>query len=145
MDKKFYTLKGYQMIDKAKLTSSMEDYLEMICRLRVTKEYVRISELAANLHVKPSSASKMVNNLKTLGLVKFEKYGYIVPTEKGQKIGDYLLYRHDVINEFLCILNNSESELEQVEKIEHFINKKTVNNMKKFIIKHKGKQNQINS
>ena len=87
----------------------------------------------------------MVNNLKTLGLVKFEKYGYIVPTEKGQKIGDYLLYRHDVINEFLCILNNSESELEQVEKIEHFINKKTVDNMKKFIIKHKGKQNQINS
>lgn len=141
MDKKFYTLKGYQLIDNAKITSSMEDYLEMICRMRKTQEFVRISELASNLHVKPSSASKMVNNLKSLGLVKFEKYGYIVPTEKGQKVGEYFLYRHDVINEFLCILNNSDNELEQVEKIEHFINKKTVDNMKKFINKHKGKIN----
>ena len=133
MDKKeeFYTLKGYELAEGSEITSSMEDYLEMICRLLKTEEYVRISVLAEKLNVKPSSASKMVNNLKMLGLVTFEKYGYIKLTEKGAVIGEYLLYRHEVINEFLCLVNNSESELEQVEKIEHFLNKKTIDNLKK--------------
>lgn len=133
MDKKeeFHTLKGYELSEDNEITSSMEDYLEMICRLLKTEEYVRISVLAEKLHVKPSSASKMVNNLKMLGLVTFEKYGYIKLTEKGAVIGEYLLYRHEVINEFLCLVNNSESELEQVEKIEHFLNKKTIDNLKK--------------
>lgn len=137
MEKKFYTLKGYQLNEDSKITTSMEDYLEMICRMRMTREFVRINELAKNLHVKPSSASKMVSNLKSLGLVSFEKYGYVIPTDKGQAIGDYLLYRHDIIHEFLCILNNTSCELEQVEKIEHFINRKTVENMKNFIKSHK--------
>lgn len=133
MDKKeeFHTLKGYELAEGSEITSSMEDYLEMICRLLKTEEYVRISVLAEKLHVKPSSASKMVNNLKMLGLVTFEKYGYIKLTEKGAVIGEYLLYRHEVINEFLCLVNNSESELEQVEKIEHFLNKKTIDNLKR--------------
>lgn len=133
MDKKeeFHTLKGYELSEDNEITSSMEDYLEMICRLLKTEEYVRISVLAEKLHVKPSSASKMVNNLKMLGLVTFEKYGYIKLTEKGAVIGEYLLYRHEVINEFLCLVNNSESELEQVEKIEHFLNKKTIDNLKR--------------
>jgi Mn-dependent DtxR family transcriptional regulator len=133
MDKKedFYTFKGYELAEGTEITSSMEDYLEMICRMLKTQEYVRISVLAEKLHVKPSSASKMVNNLKILGLVTFEKYGYIKLTEKGTVIGEYLLYRHDVIHEFLCLVNSSESELEQVEKIEHFLDKKTIENLKK--------------
>lgn len=54
----FYTLKGYSRNENEKLTSSMEDYLEMICRLLQGNEVVRISELAGSLHVKPPSASK---------------------------------------------------------------------------------------
>lgn len=129
----FYTLKGYQLIDKTNITSSMEDYLEMICRITKYKEFVRINELASKLHVKPSSASKMVTNLKQSGLVKFERYGYIKPTAKGVRIGSYLLYRHGVLNEFLCLINNSENETEQVEKIEHFLNSNTIDNIKKLI------------
>ena len=29
----FYTLKGYSLLEHIQITSSMEDYLEMICRL----------------------------------------------------------------------------------------------------------------
>ncbi|HAN20120.1 MAG TPA: DNA-binding protein, partial [Clostridiales bacterium] len=127
----YHTLKGYQLIDNKLITASMEDYLEMICRTLKTQEYVRINFLAEKLNVRPSSASKMVNNLKCLGLVTFEKYGYIKPTEKGLSIGEYLLYRHDVLNELLCLINNTESELEQVEKIEHFLDSRTITNIKK--------------
>ncbi|MGI6622102.1 MAG: metal-dependent transcriptional regulator [Clostridiaceae bacterium] len=129
----FYTFKGYQLNDDTRITSSMEDYLEMIYRLLKKQEVVRINELADRLHVKPSSASKMVSNLKYLGLVSFEKYGYIKPTDKGMAIGEYLLYRHDVLNDFLCLINNSEDETEQVEKIEHFLDEKTIRNIEKHI------------
>jgi len=129
----FYTFKGYQLNDNTRITSSMEDYLEMIYRILKSQDVVRINELAEKLHVKPSSASKMVANLKYLGLVDFEKYGYIKPTAKGSAIAEYLLYRHDVLNEFLCMINNSDDETGQVEKIEHFLDEKTIRNIEKHI------------
>ena len=58
--KGFYTIKGYQIQEGAELTPAMEDYLEMICRLMETHTVVRLGELAEVLHVKPSSASKMI-------------------------------------------------------------------------------------
>ena len=125
----FYTQKGYELHNTDDLTASMEDYLEMICRLLKGQDIVRIQALSENLHVKPSSASKMVNALKERGYISFQKYGYLTATPKGLEVGEYLLYRHDILHEFLCLLNHSENELEQVEKIEHYINRETVANL----------------
>jgi Mn-dependent DtxR family transcriptional regulator len=130
----FHTLKGYQLSDSNMLTYAMEDYLEMICRMLRNTNVVRINELAKNLNVRPSSASKMVNNLKYAGFITFEKYGYITITQKGLDLGNYLLYRHDVLNRFLCKLNRTNDELEQVEKIEHFLNIDTIHNLEKLTI-----------
>ena len=69
----FYTLKGYSLLEYIQITSSMEDYLEMICRQARTEGYARINFLAQRLNVRPSSASKMVYQLRDLGLVAFEK------------------------------------------------------------------------
>lgn len=131
----FYTQKGYELQNTDTLTASMEDYLEMICRILKHQEVVRIQELSETLHVKPSSASKMVNMLKDKGYLSFQKYGYLTVTEKGQKIGEYLLYRHDILHEFLCILNHTDNELEQVEKIEHFITPETIINLQELLLK----------
>ena len=84
----FYTLKGYSLNESERLTSSMEDYLEMICRILQDNDVVRISELAEHLHVKPSSASKMVNNLKEAGYIEFKKYGYIAITGKREEMAN---------------------------------------------------------
>lgn len=131
MDKseKFYTLKGYQAHDRGGLTTAMEDYLEMIGRLLRTAPVVRIGTLAEHLHVRPSSASKMIQHLKNTGYVNFKKYGDISLTEQGRVEADYLLYRHKVLERFLCALNRSDDELEQVEKIEHFLNRTTIANL----------------
>lgn len=131
----FYTLKGYSLIEKSAVTSSMEDYLEMIYRLHQKDEVVRIHKLSEMLHVKPSSATKMVENLKKQNLVVSEKYGYISLTEIGLELGKYLVFRHDTIHALLCYINQSTNELEQVEKIEHFINAETVENIRKFLNK----------
>jgi len=132
---RFYTLKGYALLENNAITSSMEDYLEMIYRIRSTGEAVRIGALAEMLNVKPSSASKMVNNLKKQGLVSSEKYGYIKLTDTGSALGKYLVFRHDTLHRFLCYINQSDNELEQVEKIEHFINAETIRNIQRFLVR----------
>ena len=117
----FYTMKGYERSASDEMTSSMEDYLEMVCRMEEEGEPIRVSSLAASLHVRPSSASKMLDNLRKAGYIDFKKYGSIMVTDKGYEEGRYLLHRHRVLQDFFCTLNHTEDELELVEKIEHFI------------------------
>lgn len=130
---RFYTMKGYMLQSDNAITSAMEDYLEMIARLAQQKKSVRAGDLSKMLHVKASSVTKMVEHLVRAGLIQAKKYGEITLTESGQEMGDYLLYRHEVIHRFLCLVNRSENELEQVEKIEHFLDCRTVKNLERFV------------
>ena len=130
----FYTLKGYSsMNDGGTITTAMEDYLEMIYRISSKNKIVRIKHLSELLHVKPSSASKMAAILKEKGFIESEKYGHITLAEKGEVLGQRLLYRHDLLHEFFCLINRSDNELTLVEKIEHFIDEKTVENIREWI------------
>jgi DtxR family Mn-dependent transcriptional regulator len=129
-EKGFYTMKGYELRGEADcLSSAEEDYLEMITRLFTARPKVRIRELSEMLHVKASSASKMVQQLAQARFLEAPRYGDIILTERGVRCGTYLLYRHTVINHFLCVLNHTDDELEQVEKIEHFLDERTVRNL----------------
>jgi len=108
----------------------------MIYRNTLNNENISIKDLSNYLNVKPSSASKMANRLKDLNLIDFEKYGQISLNEDGKNIGKYLLYRHNVLNNFFKLLNKNKYNLEQVEKIEHFIDYDTVRNIEKLIKKN---------
>ena len=132
-DSQFHTLKGYQLLSEDMITESMEDYLEMICRHLEGSGYVRVSFLAEMLNVRPSSASKMVGKLRELGLVTFEKYGLIIPTDSGLAIGRYLLWRHETLHRFFCLLNHSDNELQQVEQVEHYISRKSIENLERLL------------
>ena len=130
---KFYTLNGYRLKNNDFLTESQEDYLEMIYRLYLEKKIIRISDLANNLHVRYSSCSKMVNKLQEKGLLIFPKYKNITLTELGINLGKYLLKRHDVLTCFFMTLNKDNYSLEQVEKIEHFVDYITTYNIEELI------------
>lgn len=127
----FYTQRGYEARDGAALTVGMEDYLEMMCRIEQSGGEVRVRELASRLHVSPSSASKMVSHLASLGYVNAERYGLIGLTETGRDAGAYLLYRHDVVERFLRAVNGSRDETVQAERIEHFLDRRTVHNLER--------------
>lgn len=127
----FYTPKGYRMIDPISITESMEDYVEMICRIAQDEGFARINDLSVRLNVTPSSASKMVNKLEAAGLVDFPKYGVIQLSEEGKKMGSYLIWRHKTLEHFLCLINGSDHETKEVEQIEHFISEQTVKNIEK--------------
>jgi DtxR family Mn-dependent transcriptional regulator len=132
----FHTVRGYQLLNqnKSRLTPAMEDYLEMICRNIGREGYVRINELAEMLHVKSSSATKMVQKLGELGFLKYRKYGIIAMTDDGRALGEYLLRRHNVIAEFLQTLGCArENLLEETELIEHSVGSDTVANMETLV------------
>lgn len=123
----YRTVRGYQLDNQQEneLTSAMEDYLEMVCRQCKENGYTRVSRVSELLNVRPSSASKMVARLVKLGYLKYDAYESILLEEKGEQAGTYLLYRHDIVEQFLRLIGNN-NPLKEVELIEHSLNSSTV-------------------
>jgi Mn-dependent DtxR family transcriptional regulator len=130
----FYTFNEYMKKEENSLTASMEDYLEMIYRLSLNSGFTRVHELSTALNVQPPSATKMVQKLAELKLLKYEKYGVLILQDGGKKLGQLLLNRHTVIENFLRILDISESNiLDETEKIEHTISRETTSCFQDFV------------
>jgi Mn-dependent DtxR family transcriptional regulator len=109
----------------------MEDYLEMIYRNIGREGYMRINTLSELLNVKPSSATRMVQKLKELGLICYEKYGIIFLTDDGKEYGRFLLERHNIVEKFLKSLGIKENLLTETELVEHNISKNTMERINK--------------
>lgn len=130
----FYTFNEYMKKEDNSLTASMEDYLEMIYRLSISTGFTRIHELSDALNVQPPSATKMVQKMSELNLLKYEKYGVIMLKENGRKIGEGLLKRHKIIEEFFRIIGVPEVNiLQETEKMEHTICDKTVSRLNDYV------------
>lgn len=128
MDEGFHTDRGYDLLARqgAGLTSSMEDYLEMIARHSTETGYLRVNQLAGFLSVKASSATRMAQKLRDLRLIQFERYGLIRLTPAGAELGAALLARHQAIARFLTLLGVQDDVLTQTELIEHSLQPDTV-------------------
>lgn len=130
----FHTYRGYQLKkqQEGKLTTALEDYLEMVYRLCLEDTYARVGKLSELLHVKPSSASKMILRLVGLGYLEYDPYDSILLTDKGRETGAYLLERHDILERFLMMIGNA-NPLEETELIEHAVSSSTVMEIKTLI------------
>ena len=126
MNNDFYTLTTY-IHNHNLITYPMEDYLEMIYRKQ--DESLTITSLSKYLNIKKSSCSKMISKLKRLELINHNNT--INLTKKGLEIGQYLYHRHEIVASFLKDLNQENFKLEQVEKLEHFIDEITLINIEK--------------
>ncbi|MCM3566864.1 transcriptional regulator MntR [Neobacillus mesonae] len=103
-------------------TPSMEDYIEQIYILIEEKGYARVSDIAEALSVHPSSVTKMVQKLDKDEYLVYEKYRGLVLTTKGKKIGKRLVFRHELLEQFLKIIGVKEENIyHDVEGIEHHL------------------------
>lgn len=103
-------------------TPSMEDYIELIYNLIETKGYARVTDLAEALLVHPSSVTKMIQKLDRDKYVHYEKYRGFVLTDKGNKVGEKLVFRHELLEDFLEIIGVDEGQIyDDVEGIEHHL------------------------
>ena len=120
--------------DAGRMTPAGEDYLMRIYVLSGEgKEPVRIKELSDDLGVSPSSASRMATAMSARGLVNFRRYGYITLTEEGEKLGEYLVWRRDVLIRFLTALRGDLDVEKEAETVEHCLFCDTVRAMEVFL------------
>lgn len=103
-------------------TPSMEDYIEQIYNLIEDKGYARVSDIAEALAVHPSSVTKMVQKLDKDEYLIYEKYRGLILTSKGKKIGKRLVFRHELLEQFMRIIGVEEDKIyNDVEGIEHHL------------------------
>lgn len=108
-------------------TPSMEDYIEIIYKIISEKSYARVSDIAEELSVLPSSVTKMVQKLDQDGYLIYERYRGLSLTKKGKITGQRLLQRHQLLEDFLRMIGVEEENIHQdVEGIEHHLSSQTL-------------------
>ncbi len=119
------------------LTAALEDYLEAIYLIFQKAGTVRVKDVAEHLKVKEASVSEAVRRLVERGLLKHERYGELVLTEKGRKTAREIYKRHQVLQKFFKdILGvNEETAYRDACAIEHAISRETLQKLIEFVEK----------
>ena len=109
------------------LTVQTEDYLERIQELLDRKGYARVSDIADELNLTPSTVSNMVRRLAGQDLIEFENYRGLRLTNKGHAVAHRIQARHAILTEFFQVLGiNAADASQDVEGIEHHISRSTL-------------------
>jgi len=82
----------------------IEEYLEALFKLERSPEGITVGRLAAELGVKPPSASQMLSRLTHAGLVAKDRRGRLRLTRRGTLEGSRLVRRHRLSERFLADL-----------------------------------------
>ena len=86
---------------EAKLSSSLEDYLEAIRRLENENKVARVRDIARQLSVTMPSVTAALKTLKRRGLVHHEKNSFIRLTDLGASVARTVTMKHTVLVRFL--------------------------------------------
>ncbi len=129
-------LRTLSMAHRAERKSSerIEDYIEVIYELIRQKGYARTVDIAANLHTKPPSVTKMLQRLHEEGLIVYEKHRGIAMTKPGEVLAKSVIKKHETLTTFLRALGVDEGIANKdVEGFEHHVSQKTIDRIGKFM------------
>ena len=119
------------------LSHTEENYLKALLKLTFENksEEAGTNELAANLAVKPATATDMLKKLKEKGLVDYEKYGKISLTATGKISAIDIVRKHRLWETFLySTLEFTWDEVHEVaEQLEHIQSAKLIDKLDKFL------------
>ncbi|MBC7250899.1 MAG: metal-dependent transcriptional regulator [Anaerolineae bacterium] len=117
------------------LSASGEDYLRAALVLSSRDGFVRITDLADYLSVKPPSAVSAVKKLAREGLVCHEPYGRVELTGQGRQVAEELHRRHETLVAFLTrFLGLDERTAEEDAcHMEHTLSVETLSRIVKFL------------
>lgn len=122
-------------MNKAKITSGLEDYIESISNHIKKYNKVRAIDIANELNVSRASVSEALRRLAEQGFINYGRYGAITITEAGEIAANSVIKRHTILHKFICnILGLEENEAaENACKIEHVISENLLNRLNMFI------------
>ena len=133
------------MTTTTNLTSNMEDYLEAIMTLQEEQKVARVRDIARQLNVKMPSVTGAVRNLAEKGLVHYERYSFVTLTEKGRKIAEEIINRHQIIYDFLTRILSVDKEIAELDacRIEHAVSPQTMTRLKSFLAEYTPNQEKL--
>ena len=116
------------MAKNIKLSESLEDYLEVILDLEVTKKVARAKDIAENMGVKRGSVTSALKNLEERGMINYKPYSFVTLTANGKKIAKEIFHRHIALKSLLLdFLKIDEHTADATAcRLEHAIDKKTL-------------------
>lgn len=103
------------------LSPSLEDYLEEIYRLSIDQRVVRASDVATKLKVTMPSVNNALRRLGQDAYVIYVKYRDIVLTDKGVRLGQYLVDRNLILQKFFSTINPHSDAPAEAEAMEHYL------------------------
>ncbi|WP_279194170.1 metal-dependent transcriptional regulator [Holdemania massiliensis] len=118
-----------------KMNESSENYLESILILEQRNPSVRMSDIAAMLHVSKPSVNKAMGVLKDAGYIHQEVYGTIHLTESGRQYAQKVYSRHVLFKRFLMeVLEIDEQTAEEDAcHMEHCVSDATMDKLRVFL------------
>jgi DtxR family Mn-dependent transcriptional regulator len=111
------------MNDAASLSSSLEDYLEVILHLVSRNQVARVKDIAKQIQVKNSSVTGALRVLAGKGLIHYSPYNVVTLTERGEEAAKDVAHRHQVLRDFfvnILAVNPAEADVAAC-RIEHCI------------------------
>src|SRR5690625_4259876 len=86
----------------------------------------------------------MVQKLDKDNFLNYERYRGFVLTKKGKEIGERLVFRHDLLEQFLEIIGVDEANVyDDVEGIEHHLSWNSIDRIKDLVAYFNADQNRI--
>jgi DtxR family transcriptional regulator, Mn-dependent transcriptional regulator len=123
------------MIKRAKLSASLEDYIEAIYHIVDEKIVARSKDIAMRLGVSRASVTEALRALSQKKLINYAPYEAITMTDKGKKAAEDVIFRHNALKRFfieVLSIDNTTAE-EGACRIEHAAPPEIISRMINFI------------
>ncbi|MFZ5634744.1 MAG: metal-dependent transcriptional regulator [Bacillota bacterium] len=115
------------------LSPSLEDYLEEIYRFSLTNSVVRVSDIAACLGVTLPSVSSAIRKLSRENYLNYKKYKEVVLTDKGRRLGRFLVERNRILQDFLRIIGSECDVPAEAEAMEHYLSLPSIRSIENLV------------
>jgi len=126
-------------INMKKYTPQVEEYLELMVRLKELGKNITVSTLAKELKISKASVSEMTRKLAKEGNVEFERYGEITLTPKGLSTGKRILRKHRIIEKFLTFIGVKRKIHEEACILEHALSDEVEKKIERIACKKNGR------
>lgn len=112
----------------ARLTESMEDYLEAIAELIAVNGHAHTKEIAEKLNVKMPSVTGALRQLEQLGYIIYNTHYPVQLTPEGLKVAGEIVNRHFVLKKFFSVILGlpAEKASETACHLEHAVDADTI-------------------
>ncbi len=127
------------LVNSLPVTSSLQDYLEVILNLHQEKEKARVTDIAERLDIAKPSVIQALSLLKEKGLINQDPYGPVELTDKGRKYALKIRHRHKIIYGFLTQVLNVSPEAAEKDAclMEHDLSSESFEHLLQFLQKQK--------